>query len=652
MLKLAINFDRGEDTMDKKERELDELCINTIRALSIDMVQKANSGHPGLPLGAAPVAYVLWKNHLRFMPKTNFLIDKFVLSAGHGSALLYSLMHLFGFDISLSDLKNFRQWGSKTPGHPEFNPDSGILATTGPLGQGAANAVGMAIAIAESQLDYHTFALVSDGDIMEGICSEASSLAGHLKLGKLIFLYDSNDICLDGPLSTTFSEDVGKRYEAYGWQVLHVDDGNTDLDAIDNVISKAKAEKSRPSIIIVKTTIGYGSPGKAGKASAHGSPLGEEEVALTKKALGWQYKELFFIPEEVKQHFQRIIASKERLHVEAQESKADLPDGWDSDLPTWNPSEKVATRKASNAVLNAIASKVPYLIGGAADLSISTLAHIKDSAAFSAETPEGRNIYFGVREHAMAGIANGIAYAGGLRPFVSTFLVFSDYMRPSIRLAAMSKLPVIYIFSHDSIAVGEDGPTHQPVEQVMSLRCINGLTVIRPADANETSEAWRWTMDYEGGPVALILSRQGLPVIDGNRYAPASGLHKGAYVLSDSDGQPDGIIIATGSEVHISLEAQKLLAKDGIKARVVSMPCWEIFQGETQAYKESVLPSSVTARVSVEAGIILGWERWIGSKGTALGIAHYGASAPGDVVMEKYGFVPVSIVKAMKDLLK
>ncbi len=663
---------------------IDNLCVNTIRTLSIDMIQKANSGHPGLPLGAAPMAYVLWKNHLRFDPQNPDWPDRdrFVLSAGHGSALLYSLLHLFRYDISMDDLKSFRQWESITPGHPEWRCTPGVEATTGPLGQGSANAVGMAIAERalayrfnkpeHAIVDHHTYALVSDGDIMEGICAEASSLAGHLKLGKLIFLYDANDISLDGPASLSFStEDVGKRYEAYGWQVLHVADGNTDLDAIDRAINDAKKDTSRPSIIVIKTTIGYGSPNKSGKSTAHGSPLGEEEITLTKKALGWEYNETFFIPKDAANHMHTAIDKGKTLHDDWEKQYAkwskefsELHAEWESlkhswfpgtskiDYPVWQPGDKLATRQVSNIVLNAIGEKVNCLIGGTADLSISTLAHLKDGGVFDGQTGEGRNIFFGVREHAMAGIANGMAYHGGILPFVSTFHVFSDYMRPSIRIAAMSSLPIIYVFTHDSIAVGEDGPTHEPVEQTMSLRCINGLTTIRPADASETAEAWRWIM-HHSGPVALILSRQKLDVLDRNRYAHADGLKHGAYILSDvDDGTPDGIIIATGSEVHIALEAQEMLKEDGIKARVVSMPCWEIFQGETQAYKESVLPPDITARVSVEAGITLGWERWIGSKGTALGITGYGASAPGDVNMEKYGFVPASIVRAMKLLLK
>ena len=666
-----------------KFEAIDDLCINTIRTLSIDMIQKANSGHPGLPLGAAPMMYVLWKNHLQFNPGEPEWADRdrFVLSAGHGSALLYSLLHLFGYALTLDDLKSFRQWESITPGHPESTHTPGVEATTGPLGQGSANAVGMAIAEralayrfnkpGHTIVDHHTYALVSDGDIMEGICAEASSLAGHLKLGKLIFLYDANDISLDGPASLSFStEDVAKRYEAYGWQVLHAANGDTDLDAIDKAITDAKADTSQPSIIIIKTTIGYGSPNKSGKSSAHGSPLGEEEVTLTKKALEWKYDETFFIPDDAANHLKTVIDKGKTLHAgwEKQYSTyskefPELHAEWESlahswfpgtsiiDYPMWEPGDKLATRQASNTILNAIGEKVGSIIGGTADLSISTLAHIKDGGVFNGQTGEGRNIYFGVREHAMAGLANGMAYHGGVRPFVSTFLIFSDYMRPSIRLAAMNKLPVIYIFSHDSIAVGEDGPTHEPVEQIMSLRMIPGLTVIRPADANETTEAWRWIM-HHNGPVALILSRQKLPVIDEDRCAPADNLKHGAYILSNTDGTPDGIIITTGSEIHIALEAQAILAEEGIKARVVSMPCWEIFQGETQAYKESVLPPDITARVSVEAGITLGWERWIGSKGTPLGIAGYGASAPGDVVMEKYGFVPASIVRAMKLLLK
>jgi len=669
--------------MKKPEVSIDELCVNTIRTLAIDMIQKANSGHPGLPLGAAPMVYVLWKHHLRYNPKDPKWPnrDRFILSAGHGSALLYSLLHLTGYDVSLNDLKSFRQWGSNTPGHPESFLTPGVEVTSGPLGQGAANAVGMAIA--ERALaarfnrpgydivDHYTYALVSDGDLMEGICAEASSLAGHLKLGKLVFLYDSNDVSLDGPTSLTFStEDAGKRYEAYGWQVLRVNHGNTDLAAIDEAIMEAKADVSRPSLIIIKTTLGYGSPKKAGKADAHGSPLGEEEVVLTKKALGWEWDKPFHIPDNALALFRMAIYNGRGLQEEWQklfdayakeypepaaewrrEIDGELPDGWDSGMPSWGPDDKLATRQASNAVLNAIGNKVKGLIGGAADLSISTLAYLKDEGTFDGQTGKGRNIYFGVREHAMAGIANGMAHHGGVRPFVSTFLVFSDYMRPSIRLAAMSNLPVIYIFSHDSVALGEDGPTHQPVEQLMSLRAIPNLAVMRPADANETAEAWRWAIRHKG-PVAIVLTRQKLPTLDRSKYAPASGLHRGAYIISEAaSGAPSAVIIATGSEVHTALKAQELLEKEGIPARVVSMPCWEAFEADSEEYGESVLLSHIKARVSVEAGVTLGWERWIGGKGTAIGVDRFGASAPEKIIMEKFGLTAENVVNAVRSLL-
>ncbi len=665
---------------------LDFLAINTIRTLSIDMIQKANSGHPGLPMGAAPMAYVLWTRFLRHNPSNPKWPDRdrFVLSAGHGSALLYSLLHLTGYDVSMDDLKAFRQWESLTPGHPESFQTPGVEATTGPLGQGTANAVGMAIAErflanrfnrpGHEIVDHYTYALVSDGDLMEGISAEVSSLAGHLKLGKLIFLYDSNDISLDGPTSMTFTENLLMRYESYGWHTLLVENGDKDPAAIDTAIEDAKSRTDRPSIIEIKTTIGFGSPNKAGSESSHGAPLGEDEVILTKKQLGWDKPEkTFHVPNDVVSHFHEAVDRGKKAQDEWLESfeswakkypeladewrttmNGELPDGWDADLPSWNAGEKLATRVAASKAMNAISARVPYLIGGDADLSCSTQVAIKDGGSFDGNTGRGRNIHFGVREHAMAGIVNGMAWHGGCRPFTSTFFVFSDYMRPSIRIAAMNGLPVIYVWTHDSISVGEDGPTHQPIEQLSSLRLIPNLAVVRPADANEAAEAWRWAMEQKTRPVALILTRQKVPVLDRTTLGSATDLRHGAYVLSDPDGSKDNIkaiIIGTGSEVHLALEAQKILEGENIPVRVVSMPCWETFSEESNEYRESVLPSSIKARVSVEAGATMGWERWVGDEGTVIGIDRFGASAPGDVLTEKFGFTPERVAKAVRELL-
>ncbi|HEX9745400.1 MAG TPA: transketolase [bacterium] len=669
--------------MVQSEVSVDQLCINTIRTLSMDMVQKANSGHPGLPMGAAPMAYVLWTRHLKHNPADPgwYNRDRFVLSAGHGSALIYSLLHLTGYAVSIDDIKNFRQWGSITPGHPEYLDTPGLEATTGPLGQGSSNAVGMAIAErmlahrfnrpGNEIVDHYTFALVSDGDLMEGISCEAGSLAGHLKLGKLIYLYDANDVTLDGPASLCFdSEDVGKRYEAYGWQVLQVQNGDTDIDAIDKAITDAKNDTSRPSIIIIKTTIGYGSPNKAGKSDAHGSPLGEEEVALTKKNLGWDYTEPFTIPDGALSHFRSALEKGASLQSEWEENydsyssefpdlsaawestwNLDLPDGWEADLPTWKPGDSEATRVSGGKALNAIAKNVEWLVGGDADLSGSTKTNLKGAGSFDGQSGEGRNIHFGVREHAMAGICNGISYHGGLRPFCSTFLVFSDYMRPSIRLAALNKLPVIYVWTHDSIAVGEDGPTHQPVEHYMALRTIPNLKVFRPADPTETAASWKWIMGYKDGPVALILTRQNMKAIDRSVCAPAENVEKGGYILRDSE-NPKAIIFATGSEVQLALDAHDKLLSDGINARVVSMPCWGLFLSQPDEYQKSVIPPDITARVSVEAGITGGWHRFVGPSGISIGIDRYGASAPGEVNMEKFGFTVDAVIKAVKNQLK
>ncbi|MDP1823803.1 MAG: transketolase [Archangium sp.] len=662
--------------------DLDTLCINTIRTLSIDVVQKADSGHPGLPMGAAPMAYVLWQNHLKHCPTNPQWADRdrFVLSAGHGSMLLYSLLHLTGYPLSKDEVLAFRQWGSKTPGHPEFGHTPGVEATTGPLGQGHANAVGMAIAEralaarfnqpGHTVVDHHTYCLVGDGCVMEGVAMEAASLAGHLKLGKLICLYDANDVTLDGPAKLSFTEDVGKRYESWGWQVLHVKDGNTDLAALDAAITAAKAETGKPSMIIIKTTIGYGSPNKSGKSSAHGSPLGNDEIALTKKALGWTHEEKFFIPEAALGHFRLAVVKGESTKAEWRKRfeayrvahpalaaefervmHRDLPDGLAAALPVFPAGTGVETRTASGQALNALAKLVPELIGGDADLSGSTKTTLKDGGSFDGQTGAGRNIHFGVREHAMASIANGMAYHGGVRPFTATFFCFVDYMRPAVRLAAMNHLPVIHVWTHDSIGLGEDGPTHQPVEQLASVRAMPLMNTMRPADAAEAAEAWLFALERKKGPTGLVLTRQKVPTFDRSKLGSAKGLHKGAYVLAEAAGAAKLIIIATGSEVQLAMAAKEQLEKDGIPTRVVSMPCMEVFQAQDAAYRESVLPKAVKARVSVEAGVTFGWERWIGDHGVAVGVDKFGASAPDKALFEHYGLTAQHVVAAAKQSL-
>ena len=652
--------------------DLPMLAINTIRTLSIDAVQKANSGHPGLPLGCAPLAYKLWHDHLKHDPRapTWFDRDRFVLSAGHGSALLYALLHLFGYDLSLDDLKQFRQWGSKTPGHPEWHETPGVEATTGPLGQGAANAVGMAIAErylghlfnrpGHPIIDHHTYALVSDGDVMEGVACEAASLAGHLGLGKLIYLYDANEITLDGPLSLVMSEDVGARYAAQGWHVLHVADGDRDLAAIDQAIRDAKAETARPSIIVIRTTIGFGSPKKAGTSSAHGSPLGDAEVAATKAALGWDPAAKFHVPPEAGAHLGEAVTRGAAAHaawqgrLEAYRAahpdlaaqldlaiRGELPAGWDEGLPSF--SGALATRIAGGKVLAAIAAKVPWLFGGDADLGGSTKT-IVPGGDFD-RTGAGRNLRFGIREHAMGSIGNGMLYHGGVRPFVATFFAFSDYMRPPVRLAAINKQPAIFVWTHDSVGLGEDGPTHQPVEHLMALRAIPNLAVFRPADGNETIAGWRHAMATDHGPTALVLSRQDLPTLS---PADGRGAGRGAYVLADGG---DVLIMATGSEVWVAMAARDALAKDGISARVVSMPCWELFAAQPQAYRDEVLPPAQRCRVSIEAGITMGWREHVGDRGVAIGIDRDGASAPGEVILEQLGITPGAVVAAAKRTL-
>lgn len=676
------------------EKALDELCINTIRTLSIDGVQHANSGHPGLPLGAAPMAYVLWRKHLKHSPKNPRWADRdrFVLSPGHGSMLLYSLLHVFGYDVSLDDLKRFRQWGSKTPGHPEVHATPGVEATTGPLGQGSANVVGMALAErllaarfnrpGHVLVDHHTYAIVSDGDLMEGISAEAASLAGHLKLGKLICLYDSNDISLDGPTSLCFSsEDVAARYRAYGWHVQIVVDGNHDLAGLDRALQAARAEREKPSLIVVKTTIGYGSPNKAGSADAHGSPLGPKEVAATKERLGFDPALSFHVPAEVREAFAESVTRGARLESEwnarfaayamafpelaaewRRREAGELPADFDATLPKWEPGAGPATREAGGKVENALAARVPELVGGDADLSVSTKTAIDGGGSFTGFSGDcipgepaqgaGRNLHFGVREHAMGAIANGMLYHGGLRPFVSTFFVFSDYMRPAVRVAALEHLPLVCVWTHDSVGVGEDGPTHQPIEHLAALRAMPNLQILRPADANETAEAWRAALLERRRPTALVLSRQKLPVLPGTKELAREGVAQGAYVLHDvAGGAPDVILIATGSEVALALEAAKALAAKSVRARVVSMPCVENFRRADAAWKERVLPAKVRARVSIEAGSTFGWREWIGDAGVALGIDRFGASAPGEQVFEKLGFTVANVVASAERAL-
>jgi len=662
-------------------RNIDDLCINTIRALSMDAVQKANSGHPGAPMGLAPAAYVLWTRVMKHNPENPGWLDRdrFVLSAGHASMLLYSLLHLSGYAVSLEDIKNFRQWNSKTPGHPEFGYTPGVETTTGPLGQGFANAVGMAMAErhlaarfnspGHEIVDHYTNMICGDGDMMEGISSEAASLAGHLGLGKLICIYDDNDISIEGSTEITFTEDVALRFKAYHWHILNVDDGN-DIDAIYNAIQAAKAQTGRPSLIVLRTHIAYGSPNKQDTADAHGAPLGEKEVRLTKKCLGMPEDDLFRVSEAVSNHFRQCVETGREAEDGWQEKfqayNKNFPDmakkwvdamsgflttGWDEDIPEFSASEgPIATRAASGKVLNAIASRLPTLIGGSADLAPSTKTYLNASHEFQKDAYDGRNIRFGVREHAMGGIMSGMFLHHGLRPYAGTFLVFADYLRPALRVAAIMKIPVIYVFTHDSIAVGEDGPTHQPVEHLASLRAIPGITVIRPADASETAEAWRQAIKTTTGPVALILSRQKLPVLKSNVIK--DGLTKGAYVLADCDGKPDIILIGTGSEVHIILEAKARLLEKGVAARVVSMPSWELFEKTSQKYKDRVLLPDVQTRLAVEAGSPMGWCRYVGTSGAVIGINSFGASAPGGIVMKKYGFTPDHVVEKALQLLK
>jgi len=678
--------------------ELDKLCINTLRFLSVDAVQKANSGHPGLPLGAAAMAYVLWTRFLRHHPANPgwFDRDRFVLSAGHGSMLLYSLLHVTGYALPLEEIKQFRQWGSMTPGHPERGVTPGIETTTGPLGQGFGNGVGMAMAEAHlaarynrrgfKVIDHHTYAIVSDGDLMEGIASEAASLAGHLQLGKLIYLYDDNHVTLSAGTAITFTEDCARRFEAFGWHTQAVTDGN-DLAAIERALQRAHAETRRPSLILSRTHLGFGSPHKQDTFAAHGSPLGAEEVRLTKQNLGWPTEPPFCIPEPVRTHFREALERGERAEAawndkvsayalafpelarELQQlMRGELPSGWDAEMPVFPTDAKgMATRVASGKIMNATAPHLPALIGGSADLDPSTYTALKGLGDFEPSgagagdrqgsdgggwTYAGRNLHFGVREHAMGSIMNGLGAHGGTVPFGATFLVFSDYMRPAIRLAALMGLHVIYVFTHDSIALGEDGSTHQPVEQLASLRAVPRLIVIRPGDANETAVAWRVALESHDRPVALILTRQDVPTLDRSQFAAADGLRRGGYVLADApSGKPELILIATGSEVALIVEARQKLLEKQVQVRIVSLPSWALFDSQPQQYRDSVLPPVVGARLGVEAGVSQGWHRYVGSCGDVLGVDRFGASAPGEVMMREYGFSVDNVCKRALALL-
>ena len=669
--------------MTESRTERDSLCINTIRALSIDAVQAARSGHPGTPLGAAAMAYTLWDRFLKHNPRNPGWMDRdrFVLSAGHASALLYSLLYLSGYDIALDDLRSFRQWGSKAAGHPEYGLAPGVETTTGPLGQGFANAVGMAMAERRlaarynrpgfSIIDHHTYCLVSDGDLEEGLSSETASLAGTLKLGRLIALYDSNGISIEGSTNVTFTEDVAGRFTAFGWRVIGPLDGLSVPD-MERALTEARADESRPTLIICKTIIGYGSPNKAGSAASHGEPLGEEETRLTKQRLGWPYEEPFTVPPEAlasmreavergnarQQEWDRAFAAyRAEFPAEAalleREMEGTLPDGWESLLDgVAIGTDPTATRVAAGKALNALAASIPSLMGGSADLSPSTKTTIGGSGDFGPTGYEGRNIRFGVREHAMAAVCNGLALHGGTIPYASTFLVFYDYMRPAVRLAALMRLRVVFVFTHDSIGVGEDGPTHQPIEHIFGLRSVPNLTVIRPADSAEAVEAWRTALSSADGPTAMVLTRQNVPCIDRSGGAPASELARGAYIVSEPTGTPDVILLATGSEVSVALEAARKLQGNGIAARVVSMPSWELFEKQSQEYRDRVLPPSLDRRVSVEAGSTLGWERYIGMRGRAIGIDHFGKSAPGGELFRRFGITADSVVEAASSLVK
>lgn len=665
--------------MPEKISSIEQLAINTIRTLSIDAVQKANSGHPGMPLGCAPIAYLLYYKLMKHNPSNPKWInrDRFILSAGHGSMLLYSVLHLSGYDLSIDDLKNFRQWNSKTPGHPEFGHTPGVETTTGPLGQGFATAIGMAVArdyLASvfnkdgyNLIDHYIYGICSDGDLMEGISHEAASFAGHHKLGKLIFFYDDNGISIDGKTSITYSDDVKKRFESYHWNVLTVNDVNN-LSELEAAAQQARRNSERPTLIITKTHIGYGSPNKQDTSAAHGAPLGADEVRLTKKNLGWTYEGDFFVPSEVYEHFAGIRKCgeeaeemwnklfnfyKEKFPQEAELFEKifsnDFGNEWEEKIPVFT--EAMATRAASGKVLNAIAKDLPTLIGGSADLAESNNTTLKDYKSFSAENRNGRNIHFGVREHAMGAILNGMALYGGVIPYGATFLIFSDYLRPALRLSALMKLRTIFVFTHDSIGLGEDGPTHQPIEQLASLRAIPNVIVIRPADANETAQAWKFAIKHKGGPVVLALTRQKLPCFDRNILSSAEQLKMGAYVLKETSENPDIILMASGSEVELILKVSEKLEAEGIKVRVVSFPSWEIFELQDEDYKKKIFPENVKTRLAVEAGVRQGWEKYIGEKGDVICMKSFGASAPDKVLFEKFGFTVENVFNKAKQLL-
>jgi len=662
--------------------KLDELCVNTIRLLAVDGVQKANSGHPGMPMGMAPAAYVLWTRHLKYSPANPLWHnrDRFILSGGHGSMLLYSLLHLTGYEMSLDDLKSFRQWGSKTPGHPEYDPSLGIEATTGPLGQGISNGVGMAIAqryLANHFnregfpiVDYKVYVFAGDGDLQEGISGEASSLAGHLALSNLVVVYDDNHISIDGPTELSFTEDRAKRYEAYGWYVQKVVGDGNDMKKFEKALINAKSEVERPSIIALRTHIAYGAPNMQDTAEAHGSPLGDAEIRLVKEKFGWDPDKTFHVPDEVREHMGQAVERGKEAESEwialfesyakkypdlakafraAAEGK--LPVKIDSLLPKFAVDKPLATRQASGQVLSALMPHMPLVLGGSADLTPSNNTRFKDAKDFQKDVPDGRYIRYGVREHAMGAILNGINLSGLLRAYGGTFMVFSDYMRGAVRVAALSKYPTIFVWTHDSIGIGEDGPTHQPVEHFAALRAIPNLLVFRPADANETAHAWKYALEHRDGPVALLLTRQGVPVIDQSKYASAANISRGAYILT-SRGKPDVILLATGSEVAVALEAARMLEADGLSPQVVSMPCWKLFDKQDDKYKNSVIPRDVKVRVAVEAGIEMGWRKWLGDDGVFVGMTGFGASAPGKVCFKEFGITPENVANAARDLVK
>jgi transketolase len=664
------------------DSSIQERAIQTIRFLSADGVQKANSGHPGLPMGTAAIAYTIWTRHLRHNPANPAWAgrDRFILSGGHGSMMLYSLLHLTGYGLSLEDLQHFRQWESLTPGHPEYGVTPGVETTTGPLGQGFANGVGMAIAATRLAADFNRpgyelfntfiYAIVTDGDLMEGVTAEAASLAGHLRMGSLIYVYDDNRITIEGSTDLAFTEDRGKRFEAYGWQVLHVEDGN-DVKSIDAAIQTAKADP-RPSLIICRTHIGFGLPTRQDTAKAHGEPPGDEELDGAKLKAGWPVQPRFFVPDDVRAYFCQTLVRGARAEADWNEKAAAyraaqpelgaeldrrlarrLPEGWEVKLPEFPADPKgMASRAASGTVINALAGVLPELIGGSADLAPSTNTLMKGVPDYQADSRAGRNLHFGIREHAMGSLVNGMALTPGFIPYGATFLVFSDYMRGALRISALSKIPSVWIFTHDSVGVGEDGPTHQPVEHIMSLRLIPNLLVIRPCDANEVSQAWKIAIERQSGPTALILTRQNLPTLDRSVLSPASGLARGAYVLADiGDGQPEIILMASGSEVSLALDAGFKLGAEGRNVRIVSFPCWELFAAQDAAYREQVLPAGVRARLAIEAGVSTGWEKWVGDQGAVIGIDRFGASAPAKTVFENYGFSVQHVLDEVQKVL-